>query len=115
MSERSIDDAIREAVSAYKAMSPVEKALHDAAQRRSFVRGQMGSEPPRDVLADEVVRLRALLAECAAVLEPFARADNLDSKVVGAERLRMLRGCVGADDFRAARALAARLREAREA
>lgn len=44
---------------ALAAMSPVDRALHDSDQRRSWVRGMTGREPPRDVLADEVRRLRA--------------------------------------------------------
>lgn len=47
---------------ALAAMSPVDRALHDSDQRRSWVRGMTCREPPRDVLADEVRRLREELA-----------------------------------------------------
>ena len=41
--------------------APVDRALMIADQRRSFVRGETGRDPG-DILADEVRRLRALLA-----------------------------------------------------
>lgn len=57
---------IREAVALaryqYEALSPVDKAIHDAAQKRSFIRAQTGLDPGPDVLAEEVQRLRVLLA-----------------------------------------------------
>jgi hypothetical protein len=53
---------ITRALAAVEAMSPVDRALHDADQRRSFVRG-MGKDPGPDVLAEEVRRLRALVVQ----------------------------------------------------
>jgi hypothetical protein len=49
---------VAEAVARYESLSPVDKALHDSEQRRSWVRGETGRDPG-DVLADEVRRLRA--------------------------------------------------------
>lgn len=67
-------DELRErvaaAVEAYNAMSPVDKALHDADQKRSFVRGQLGSEPgpsTESILAAEVRRLRTALTPAGEV------------------------------------------------
>jgi hypothetical protein len=51
---------VAEAVARYESLSPVDKALHDSEQRRSWVRGETGRDPG-DVLADEVRRLRDLL------------------------------------------------------
>lgn len=71
-----IGPLLHAALARYNALSPVDKALHDSDQRRSFVHGQIGRDPGPDVLAEEVRRLRAEIAalreECAAVLEPFA-------------------------------------------
>lgn len=71
-----IGPLMKKAVAAFEAMSPVDKALHLADQRRSFVRGQIGRDPGPSVLAEEVRRLRAENAElrqkCADALEPFA-------------------------------------------
>lgn len=55
----SLDAAIKAACEAYEKLSPVDKALHDSDQRRSYVEGETGRDPG-DVLADEVRRLRAL-------------------------------------------------------
>jgi hypothetical protein len=41
---------------------PVDRALMQSDQRRSFIRGQSGHEAPPDVLADEVRRLRGIIA-----------------------------------------------------
>ena len=38
-----LDRKIKDAVAAYKALSPEEKARHDYEQRRSFVRGMCPS------------------------------------------------------------------------
>lgn len=57
-----LDAAIAANKAALAAMSPVDRALHDSEQRRSWVRGMTCREPPRDVLADEVRRLREELA-----------------------------------------------------
>lgn len=70
--EGTLKAALQRAVAVYDALSPVDKALHDAEQRRSFVRGQTGREPAPDVLADEVRRLRAAYATDLAAL----RAEN---------------------------------------
>jgi hypothetical protein len=56
-------DRLKDAVDAYNSLSPVDRALHDADQRRSFVRGQCGRDPGPDVLADEVRRLRAQMQQ----------------------------------------------------
>lgn len=48
------DDAMR----AFKALSPVDQALHIEDQRRSFIRGQTGRDPGPSPLAEEVRRLR---------------------------------------------------------
>ena len=64
----------RAAVSAYDALSPVEKAIHDAEQRRSFVRGQTGRDPGPDVLSVEIDRLRA---ENAALREALAEVEAI--------------------------------------
>lgn len=52
---------VQRARAAYDAMSPVDRAMHDAEQRRSFIRGQCGRDPGPDVLVEEIKRLRALL------------------------------------------------------
>jgi hypothetical protein len=52
-----LSEQVRRAVARYEALSPVDKALHDSDQRRSWVRGETGRDPG-DVLADEVKRLR---------------------------------------------------------
>lgn len=67
-----LEERLLEAVRAYEAMSPIDRALHDADQRRSFVRGQCGRDPGPNVLAEEVRRLRTLLDRAAEVLGPFA-------------------------------------------
>ena len=69
---------IAESAAAYKALSPVDRAIADVRQRQSWVRGEMMlehmemsaeeaqelvSRDPAVVLADEVERLRALLAQ----------------------------------------------------
>jgi len=53
---------VADAVAAHAAMSPVDRALHDADRRRSFGRG-MGTDPGPNVLAEEVRRLRALVTQ----------------------------------------------------
>lgn len=55
-------DAMTRARAAYDALSPMDKALADADQKRSFIRGQGGRDPGPDVLAEEVRRLRVELA-----------------------------------------------------
>lgn len=64
---RDIDELLKAAVAQYAAMSPVDKALHDDEQRRSFVRGQGGTDPGPGVLAEEVRRLRARLTAAEGV------------------------------------------------
>lgn len=54
-------DAIKRVREAYEALAPVDKALADSDQRRSYVEG-LGGRDPGDVLADEVRRLRSELA-----------------------------------------------------
>lgn len=58
---------LKAAAAAFEALSPVDKALHLAEQRRSFVRGQIGRDPGPDVLATEVIALRARVAEANRV------------------------------------------------
>ena len=66
-------------IDAFKSLSPVEQALHLSDQKRSFIRGQSGVEPPADVLADEVRRLQARVRELEDVLRPFVReGERLD-------------------------------------
>lgn len=92
------------------ALSPVEKALHDAERRRSFVRGQLGHDPGPDVLAEEVKRLRALLAEAGRVLEPFDRAAAwADGRTYGTWIIRA-RDLIAAGPIRTASDLAARIK-----
>ena len=67
---------LAEAVAAFEALPAVDRALHLADQRRSFVRGQCGRDPGPDVLAAEVRRLRALLEEAKAIIEPFEKAHD---------------------------------------
>lgn len=59
--EVNIQELIERARAAYDAMSPVDQALHDDEQRRSFVRGQCGHDPGPSILAEEVRRLRRAL------------------------------------------------------
>lgn len=47
---------IKEAVAAYEALPPIEKARHNYDQRRSWIRGEMGLEYP-DMPAAEIERL----------------------------------------------------------
>lgn len=110
--DEDFEQRLVDAVQAYAALGPVDKALHDAEQRRSFVRGQIGRDPGPDVLAAEVVRLLALLAEAVVVLErcegrapsdqflAFAFDDSLVASVA-----------FTAAQLRAVRSLVARLRE----
>ena len=66
------DALVAEGVARYNAMSPVERALHDVAQKRSFIRGQMGAEPaasPEFVLADALTAERAKVAALEADVE----------------------------------------------
>lgn len=71
------DQALREKVEAarkwYESLSPVDRALHDDDQRRSWVRGESGTDPGEHVLAAEVRRLRALL--------PIARSPISEAEV----------------------------------
>lgn len=74
---------MRAAVAEYEALSPVDKALADSDQRRSYVKGETGCDPG-DALADEVRRLRSLVSaarpdyhdslieECAKVCDDLA-------------------------------------------
>lgn len=79
-----LTERLHAVVEAYKAMPPVEQALHDAAQRRSFVRGQCGADPGPDVLAEEVLRLRALLADQGKDgWEPIETAPRDGTRVLG--------------------------------
>ncbi len=57
-----LEARIRQSAADYAALSPLDRAIHDAAQRRSFVRGQMGHDPGPDVLVEEIAALRASLA-----------------------------------------------------
>lgn len=86
MSER--DDALTERlknrVAAYKAMSQLDKALHDAEQRRSFVRGQSGRDPGPDVLAEEVRALRTRLSSAEAALKPYWRRASTMTEIPAA-------------------------------
>ena len=47
--------------------------------------------------------LLAQIKELRGALEPFALAANLDGKVAGADRLRLLRGMISLEDFAAAK------------
>lgn len=60
----------------YENMSPVERALHDADQKRSFVRGQAGHDPGPDVLAEEVRRLRVALEQSQREVERLKESHN---------------------------------------
>ena len=54
----NINEKLAEAVAAYKAMTPRQKALHDHEQRRSFVRGMCPSRMDYDEwckLVDETI------------------------------------------------------------
>lgn len=73
-----LTEKLAQAVEAYKAMSPVEQALHDSDQRRSFIRsGLGGAEARRDLLADEVRRqaelIQAMQADQAELLDEIDR------------------------------------------
>lgn len=62
----SLETLIARAVEAEAAMRPLDRALMKADQRRSFVRGQVGFDPPPHLvpdgyLADEVRRLQSRL------------------------------------------------------
>ena len=64
-----VNKLVREAVDALNAMSPVDRAIHLAHQRHSFVRGQLGTEPTPAadmILAVEVERLRTALRAAQA-------------------------------------------------
>lgn len=79
-----LNEKLSAAVKAYEALSPVDRALHDADQRRSFVRGQSGRDPGPDVLAEEVRRLRALLTLARSA--PSAELVKLGEAAVKLER-----------------------------
>lgn len=84
----NLDAAIAASKAALDAMSPVARALHDSDQRRSWVRGMTGREPPRDVLADEVRRLREELA----AREAAAFQRGLEAAAAHVETVREWRG-----------------------
>lgn len=70
-----LDGLVAANKAALDAMSPVDRALHDSEQRRSWIRGMTGREPPRDVLADEVRRLsEEIAAREAAAFQRGAEA-----------------------------------------
>ena len=64
-----------------KSLSPVDRALMDDQQRRSWVIGETGRDPGPNVLASEVLRLRRELE--------WRRGDTLDAKET--ERLERLK------------------------
>jgi hypothetical protein len=72
LSDGELYALIDKARAAYEAMSPVDKALADSDQRRSWVRGEVG-HAPADVLADEVRHLRSQLEAARKVIEPFGK------------------------------------------
>lgn len=82
--ERDLVKQVTEARRRYDALSPVNKALADSEQRRAYVKGQAGRDPG-DVLAAEVVRLRADVAKwqreaainAAGHMAEFQRAEKL--------------------------------------
>ena len=58
----TLKNMLEQALAAYAAMSPVERAIHDDAQRRSFLRGQTGRDPGENPLVTEIMQLRTELA-----------------------------------------------------
>ena len=93
-----IDALIAEGVARYNAMSPVERALHDVAQKRSFIRGQMGAEPaalPEFVLVDaltaEHAKVEALEADATRWREVVRQCAEADDALN--ERLTQIGGC----------------------
>lgn len=75
---------MRDAALRYELMSPVDRALHDDEQRRSWVVGQNGNRPPAHPLADEVRKQRA---EIATLREQLAAARQL-ARLAGAKVVR---------------------------
>ncbi len=81
MGEDHLAALIKKARASYDAMAPVERALHDADQRRSFVRGQSGRDPGPDVLAEEVRRLRGAVAETLAYKQKWSDDMTVKEKL----------------------------------
>lgn len=72
---------------------PVDRALMESDQRRSWVRAEPPYLDPGDVLATEVRRLRAAMAENDAILSQCEAANNkgrasLSAAQADSERLR---------------------------
>jgi hypothetical protein len=69
--------AVKAAMDRYEALEPIDRALAEDDQRRSFVRGQCGRDPGASPLADAVRQLRAALTAAQgriAELEESAHA-----------------------------------------
>ena len=101
------------AVAARDAMSPVDRALHDAEQQRSWVRGETGRDPGPNPLMEEIQRLRAELdgwRRLPAALE-LAEGANSDSAIYKARAILWERSTAEAD-LAAAKAEVERLRGA---
>ena len=82
---------------AHEALSPVDRALEDLAQRNSFVRGQVDDDvnfkfnDPASILAAEVRRLRTRVKELEILIHEDAinphleRRDEVQKASVGPE------------------------------
>lgn len=68
----NLADLLRRAVARFERLSPVDKALEEAQQRRSWVIGETGRDPGLGALAEEVLRLRRELE--------WQRGGKLDAK-----------------------------------
>jgi hypothetical protein len=92
MTQETTDDEFRalaaQGVARFAALSPVDQALELAEQRRSLVRGLSGKEAPRDVLADEVARLRAEVERLRAAL---VRLRDCDWTITPLDRMDAVR------------------------
>lgn len=77
----NLSELLKQAVARVDAMSPVELALMEAQQKRSWVIGETGRDPGLGVLAEEVLRLRKELE--------WQRGDKLEAKEI--ERVERLK------------------------
>lgn len=74
MGDDAMADLLRRAREAFDAMSPVDRAIHEAAQKRSFVRSMTGQDPGPDILAEEVKRLRVRVEALQSQLDTLRHA-----------------------------------------